>query len=86
MRFVTHNIRIGGGWDGIEDIGRIAEAVRGAEPGTSVVYPPEHGDMADKRIDHRFACPATAPKIRACHVDMAAQGSDHQPVWTEFAV
>jgi endonuclease/exonuclease/phosphatase family metal-dependent hydrolase len=61
-------------------------AGRGAEPGPSVIYPPEHSDLADKRIDYCFACTALAPKIRACHVDLDAKGSDHQPVWTEFAV
>jgi endonuclease/exonuclease/phosphatase family metal-dependent hydrolase len=86
LLFVTYNIHFAVGWDGVEDIGRIAEAVRGAEPGPTVVFPPEHGAMADKRIDYCFACPALAPKICACDVDLAAQGSDHQPVWTEFAV
>ncbi len=31
MRFVTYNIHYAIGWDGIEDITRIAEAVRGAD-------------------------------------------------------
>ncbi len=41
--------------------------------------------MRDKRIDYCFAPPALASKVRACRVDAAAEGSDHQPVWTEFA-
>lgn len=61
-------------------------AGHGAEPGYTFIYPPERRDMADKRIDYCFACPALAPKIRACRVDLDAKGSDHQPVWTEFAV
>ena len=60
-------------------------AGRGAEPGHSFVCPPERAEAADNRIDYCFVSPALAPKIRACHVDLAAQGSDHQPVWTEFA-
>ncbi len=31
MRFVTYNIHYAIGWDGVEDIARIAEAVRGAD-------------------------------------------------------
>ncbi|NIR59731.1 MAG: hydrolase [Gammaproteobacteria bacterium] len=61
-------------------------AGHGAEPGHTFIYPPERRDMADKRIDYCFACPALAPRIRACRVDLEAKGSDHQPVWTEFAL
>ncbi len=60
-------------------------AGRGAEPGHSFLCPPERAEAADNRIDYCFVSPALAPKIRACHVDLAAKGSDHQPVWTEFA-
>ena len=78
---------------GAENLGGTAPAFvdawlaagHGAELGYSFIYPPERSDMADKRIDYCFACPALAPKIRACRVDLAAKGSDHQPVWTEFA-
>jgi len=61
-------------------------AGRGAEPGHSFITPPERAEQASERIDYCFTSPALAPKIRACHVDLAAKGSDHQPVWTEFAV
>ncbi len=60
-------------------------AGRGAEPGHSFINPPERAEAADNRIDYCFVSPGLAPKIRACHVDLAAKGSDHQPVWTEFA-
>ncbi len=60
-------------------------AGHGAEPGHTVIFPPERAGMADKRIDYCFASPALAPRIRACQVDLDAKGSDHQPVWTEFA-
>ena len=60
-------------------------AGRGAEPGHSFICPPERAETASERIDYCFASPALAPKIRACHVDLAAKGSDHQPVWTEIA-
>ncbi len=60
-----------------------------AEPGHSFITPPERApertEQADHRIDYCFVSPALAPKIRACHVDLAAKGSDHQPVWTEIA-
>jgi endonuclease/exonuclease/phosphatase family metal-dependent hydrolase len=64
-------------------------AGHGAEPGHSFIHPPERApertEEADNRIDYCFVSPALAPKVRACHVDLAAKGSDHQPVWTEFA-
>ncbi len=60
-------------------------AGRGAEPGHSFICPAERAETASARIDYCFASPALAPKIRACHVDLAAKGSDHQPVWTEIA-
>ncbi len=37
------------------------------------------------RIDYCFVRRALAAKVRACRVDQEAKGSDHQPVWTEFA-
>ncbi len=60
-------------------------AGRGAEPGHSYITPPERAEEESERIDYCFISPELAPKIRACHVDLAAKGSDHQPVWTEFA-
>ena len=53
-------------------------------PGYSFIYPPGQNDKADKRIDYCFLCPALAPRVGDCWVDMAASGSDHQPVWTEL--
>lgn len=43
-------------------------AGHGAELGHSFIYPPERSDMADKRIDYCFACPALAPKIHAASI------------------
>ncbi len=60
-------------------------AGRSTEPGHSFITPAECEETASARIDYCFASPALAPKIRACHVDLAANGSDHQPVWIEFA-
>jgi endonuclease/exonuclease/phosphatase family metal-dependent hydrolase len=60
-------------------------AGNGHDPGFTFIYPPERPDMRDKRIDYCFTCPALAAKVRACRVDASAEGSDHQPVWTEFA-
>ncbi len=57
----------------------------GEAPGFTRIYPPGQPEMRDQRIDYCFLCPALAAKVRACRVDAAAKGSDHQPLWTEFA-
>ena len=49
------------------------------------IYPPGRPGMRDQRIDYCFLCPALAAQLRACRVDAAAEGSDHQPLWTELA-
>ena len=38
------------------------------------------------RLDYCFVSAALAPAIRACTIDAAAAGSDHQPVWLELAL
>jgi endonuclease/exonuclease/phosphatase family metal-dependent hydrolase len=55
------------------------------DAGHTFVYPPERRDKHDKRIDYCFVCPELAEHVRNCWVDTTAQGSDHQPVWTELA-
>ncbi len=60
-------------------------AGNGEAPGFTHIYAPGQPEMRDQRIDHCFLCPALAAKVRACRVDTAAEGSDHQPLWTEFA-
>jgi len=37
-----------------------------------------------QRIDYCFLTSALAPGVRACWVDMDANGSDHQPLWVEI--
>lgn len=37
-----------------------------------------------KRIDYCFVQASLAGRIRSCHVDEAATGSDHRPVWLEL--
>ena len=60
-------------------------AGNGEDPGFTRVYPPEGPESRGMRIDYCFAPPALAGKVRACRVDAAAEGSDHQPLWTELA-
>ncbi len=60
-------------------------AANGEGSGFTFIYPPGQSEMRDQRIDYCFLCPALAAKVRACRVDAAADGSDHQPVWTELA-
>jgi endonuclease/exonuclease/phosphatase family metal-dependent hydrolase len=60
-------------------------AGNGEAPGFTRICPPGHPDMQDERIDYCFLCPALADKVRVCRVDQEAKGSDHQPLWTEFA-
>ena len=60
-------------------------AGNGESPGFTRIYPPGRPGMRDQRIDYCFLCPALAAQLRACRVDAAAEGSDHQPLWTELA-
>ena len=60
-------------------------AGNGEAPGFTHVYSPRGPESRGMRIDYCLACPALAAKVRACRVDQEAKGSDHQPVWTEFA-
>ncbi len=55
------------------------------DPGYTFLYPPEQCDRRDKRIDYCFVCSKLADRIRKCWIDTEAEGSDHQPIWTELA-
>jgi endonuclease/exonuclease/phosphatase family metal-dependent hydrolase len=59
-------------------------AGKAPDAGHTFVYPPEQTDKSDKRIDYCFVCPKLVGQVRNCWVDTTAQGSDHQPVWTEL--
>jgi endonuclease/exonuclease/phosphatase family metal-dependent hydrolase len=59
-------------------------AGKAPDAGHTFVYPPERTDKSDKRIDYCFVCPELVGQVRNCWVDTTAQGSDHQPVWTEL--
>ncbi len=49
-------------------------------------HPEDSGDtMGDgRRIDYCFVSTALAGRVRGATIDSAAQGSDHQPLWTEM--
>jgi endonuclease/exonuclease/phosphatase family metal-dependent hydrolase len=38
----------------------------------------------EKRIDYCFVSASLGPRLRRTWIDEAADGSDHQPVWTEI--
>jgi len=46
----------------------------------------DEGATADngRRIDFCFVTPALAARVRAAHIDAAAGGSDHQPLWVDI--
>jgi endonuclease/exonuclease/phosphatase family metal-dependent hydrolase len=63
-------------------------ALRGAagEPGLTCVNLDDPGDeRLHKRIDYGFVSAGLAHLVKSSHVDMTATGSDHRPVWFEFA-
>jgi endonuclease/exonuclease/phosphatase family metal-dependent hydrolase len=39
---------------------------------------------SDRRIDFCFVSSALASRVRSCHIDARAIGSDHQPVWVDM--
>ena len=58
----------------------------GSRPGITWIEPKTPDDMTRwKRIDYGFVWPAMAERLAACWVDLDADGSDHKPVWFEFA-
>jgi endonuclease/exonuclease/phosphatase family metal-dependent hydrolase len=40
---------------------------------------------AEKRIDHAFVSADLAPFVRGARIETDATGSDHWPLWVEFA-
>jgi endonuclease/exonuclease/phosphatase family metal-dependent hydrolase len=71
--------------------GRITEADRfadaltlsGLPEGEGVTFPPSNGKPA-ARIDHCFVSIELVPRVKRAWIDNEANGSDHQPVWTEI--
>jgi endonuclease/exonuclease/phosphatase family metal-dependent hydrolase len=59
-----------------------ALAVAGGDPFT-VTFP--GGSEPPQRLDYIFLTPDIRPRLRSCHVDQDADGSDHQPVWAEIS-
>ena len=53
----------------------------GHEEGEGVTFPanPGAGPATDHRVDYAFLTASLASRVRSAEVDMAAQGSDHQP-------
>lgn len=39
-----------------------------------------------RRLDYCFVSTELAPRVRKAWIDRKAQGSDHQPIWTEIAL
>jgi endonuclease/exonuclease/phosphatase family metal-dependent hydrolase len=53
---------------------------------TAGVTFPGVGGNPDERIDHILVSPDLAPHVRKAWIDSKADGSDHQPVWTEISL
>lgn len=50
------------------------------------IDPKQQDDPRRRRcLDYCFVQAALAPRVTVCRVDADALGSDHRPVWTEFA-
>ncbi len=49
-----------------------------------VSRPTEEEGRVDAQLDYCFVSPGFAGRVRSCHINMDAAGSDHQPVWTEI--
>ena len=58
----------------------------GHEEGDGVTFPanPGFGPALDHRFDYAFVTESLAGRVRSAEVDMAAQGSDHQPFWIDI--
>ena len=58
----------------------------GSVPDITWIEPKAPGDRSLwKRIDYGFLWPGIADRLQAAWVDLEADGSDHKPVWFEFA-
>jgi endonuclease/exonuclease/phosphatase family metal-dependent hydrolase len=45
---------------------------------------PDDGRFGDLKLDYCFVSAALAGRVKGAWIDGAADGSDHQPVWTEL--
>lgn len=54
--------------------------------GSGITHPASAKHLPGRRIDYCFVSGALGEWLRACWVDEAAQGSDHQPFWIELKV
>lgn len=65
---------------------RLADAltIGGMAENAGVTFPPKDGGPA-QRIDHCFVSYDLVPRVKRGWIDEDADGSDHQPVWAEFA-
>lgn len=50
-----------------------------------ITFPPAQGYVRGFRIDYTFVTLDLASRLKKCWIDNDAPGSDHQPVWIEFA-
>ena len=50
-----------------------------------ITFPATQGYARGFRIDYTFVTLGLAQRLKACWIDNDAPGSDHQPVWVEFA-
>jgi len=68
------------------DAARMLADASGSEATLTWIEPkdPENRDYW-KRIDYGFVWPGIADRLAASWVDLDADGSDHKPVWFEFA-
>lgn len=58
----------------------------GGVPDITWIEPKTPDDRALwKRIDYGFVWPGLADRLKAARVDLEADGSDHKPLWLEFA-
>lgn len=72
------------------DVGhRLVDAwvATGHGEGDGITFPAavERGYARGFRIDYTFVTLGLAPRLKTCWIDNDAPGSDHQPVWVEFA-
>ena len=56
----------------------------GNDEADSMTRPANRG-FPDLRLDYCFVSAALGHRVRSAHVDRAAEGSDHQPVWVDMA-
>ncbi len=61
-------------------------AGHGVDEGVTCPTCPENDTPHDMRLDYIYVSAGLAGRVRAARIDGEAQGSDHQPVWTELAV